>query len=70
MPDKKIKKFKNPITGKTRTITKEDGYKVTRVEDKSGFTTKLKEKKKQKVLLNRNLKKGGKIRNMFKEQYD
>ena len=49
MPDKKIKKFRNPITGKTRTITKEDGYKITRVEDESGMTTKLKEKKKQKV---------------------
>ena len=75
MPDKKIKKFRNPITKRERTITKEDGVKQMYITDYStyeeGETVRFKHKdKKKKKKYKYNFKKGGKIRNVFTEQYD
>jgi|TARA_Y100000592_G_scaffold53250_1_gene84023 hypothetical protein len=75
----KTKIRKNPFTGATRTTTKttdSEGKKTKYVSTSSGKKkfkkngVKRKNTKEQKKSINVKLKKGGKIRNMFTEQYD
>lgn len=75
MPDKfKDKIFKNPFTGATRKTQKTAGYKLVKVTGADGDIKKIKYKTKSgphKGDKEKDVYKyGGKIRNMFKQQYD
>ena len=73
-PKDKTKIFKNPFTGATRTIQKTGGYKLVTVKGPEGDIKKSKYKSKSGPHKGSKEKStfrhGGKIRNMFKEQYD